>query len=68
VVSPFDREMQAFWFSAGKITVVTVWRAANDPSVARYGGGRQLIQAFLSTMCVWPEDAIPPVNQAIPGC
>jgi hypothetical protein len=68
VVPPFDTDVQAFWYFDERMTVVTVWRAENDPSVARYGGARQLIEAFLSTMCVWPEDARPPFDQAVPGC
>jgi hypothetical protein len=58
VAPPFDREVQAF-FTGGiynsRMVVVTVWRAEDDPSLAPYGGGRQLIEDFLLTMCVMPE-------------
>ena len=37
------------------MTVVAVWRGQGDPTVATYGGSRQLLEAFLSTMSVWPE-------------
>jgi hypothetical protein len=49
---------------AGQMVVVTVWREGSDPTLARYGSGRRLIEAFLAPMCVWPEDARPP----FPGC
>ena len=59
VAPPFDREVQAFFTGGdygGQMVVVTVWRGESDPSVARYGGARRLIEAFLLTMCVSPED------------
>ncbi|HEY8170596.1 MAG TPA: hypothetical protein VIH24_05805 [Candidatus Limnocylindria bacterium] len=63
VTPPFEREVQAFFTGgeyAGQMVVVTVWRAENDPSVARYGGARRLIEAFLLTMCVSPDDTREP--------
>jgi hypothetical protein len=67
-----DRDVQAFFtggtrpapgaspagfdFYNGKLVVIRLWRAESDPSVARYGGGRRLVEAFLSTMCVYPQD------------
>jgi hypothetical protein len=50
------------------MVVIAVWRPESHPSVAPFGGARQLLEAFLSTMCVWPEDARPPFEEAIPGC
>lgn len=55
---PFDNEVQAY-FSGGiydqeAMTVVSVWRPESHPSVAPYGGARRLLEAFLSTMQVWP--------------
>ena len=59
VAPPFDQEVQAF-FTGGiynsQMVVVTIWRAADDPSLAPYGGGRQLMEAILMTMCVVPEE------------
>ncbi len=58
VSPPFDRDAQAF-FTGGiydsEMVVVTLWREKTDLPVARYDGGRRLIEAFLSTMGVWPE-------------
>jgi len=57
-----DSEPQAFFSGGiygGEMVVVSVWRTDNDPSVAPYGGGRKLLETFLSTMCVWPVDERP---------
>ena len=35
--------------------VVTVWWGENEPAVAPYGGSQRLLEAFISTMAVWPE-------------
>jgi hypothetical protein len=55
---PFKNDVQAFFsggiYDAEAMTVVGVWRPENDSSVARYGGSRRLLEAFLSTMQVWP--------------
>jgi hypothetical protein len=56
---PFENDVQAF-FSGGiyaqdAMTVVAVWRGESSPFVARYGGSRRLLEAFLSTMEVWPS-------------
>jgi hypothetical protein len=56
---PFENDVQAF-FSGGiyaqdAMTVVAVWRGESSPFVARYGGSRRLLEAFLSTMDVWPS-------------
>lgn len=56
---PFENDVQAF-FSGGiyaqdAMTVVAVWRRESSRFVARYGGSRRLLEAFLSTMEVWPS-------------
>jgi hypothetical protein len=72
VLAP-DREVQAFFTGGtrvaptaspspfdiynGRLVVLTVWARESDLSVARYGGARRLIEAFLTTMCVVPEGA-----------
>lgn len=66
---PFETEIQAFVISPptdpsysgdfrdrAVITIVSVWRADDDPSVARYGGAQRLLEAFLQTMNVWPTE------------
>jgi hypothetical protein len=62
LVAGSSLDTQAF-FSGGiysdQMVVVSIWRTDNDPAVAPYGGGRKLLEAFLSTMCVWPEDSRP---------
>ena len=62
---PFENDVQAF-FSGGiyaqdAMTVVAVWRAESSRHVARYGGSRRLLEAFLSTMEVWPSST--PLHQ-----
>ncbi len=54
-------DTQAFFSSTNEdgMTVVTIWRAENDPSTLRYGGTQRLLEAFLSTMNVWPMDRRP---------
>lgn len=56
---PFENDVQAF-FSGGiyaqdAMTVVAVWRGESSRHTARYGGSRRLLEAFLSTMDVWPS-------------
>jgi hypothetical protein len=68
---PFDEDVLAFFTNGSPgsdLVVVAVWRPESDPSVRQYGGSRRLLEAFLSTMCVWPEDARPPFEAQIPGC
>jgi hypothetical protein len=58
VSPPWGRDVQAFFSGPDineRITVVTIWRAGNDPSLLPYGGARRLIEDFLVTMCVSPE-------------
>ena len=55
---PFRDDVQAFFsggiYDADAMTVVAVWRGESDSSVAQYGGAQRLLEAFLSTMEVWP--------------
>ena len=55
---PFAEDTLAFFTGGivpeGKVVVVAVWRPESDPNVAPYGGARHLLEAFLSTMHVWP--------------
>jgi hypothetical protein len=55
---PFNYDVQAFFtggiYDADAMTVVAVWRGESAPEVARYGGSQRLLEAFLSTMQVWP--------------
>ena len=58
-----DSEPQAFFSGgiyAGEMVVASIWRTESDPSVTPYGGARKLLEAFLSTMCVWPAETRPP--------
>ncbi len=59
---PFKEDVQAF-FSAGiydptAMIVAAVWRPESGESVAPYGGSRRLLEAFLSTMEVWPASTL----------
>ncbi len=62
---PFEEDTQAF-FSGGiypseEMTVVAVWRSESHPTVQQYGGAQRLLEAFLSTMQVWPSST--PVSE-----
>lgn len=56
---PFDEDVQAFFtggiYDADAMIVVAVWSGETQPAVAAYGGAQRLLEAFLSTMSVWPE-------------
>jgi hypothetical protein len=39
--------------TADRMMVVAVWRQDDHPSVAPYGGGQSLLEAFISTLDVW---------------
>ena len=55
---PFENNVQAFFsggiYDAGAMTVVAVWHGESAPAVAPFGGSQRLLEAFLSTMAVWP--------------
>lgn len=55
---PFADDVQAFGYGGvlpdGKMVVMTVARGETDPNVAPYGGATRLLEAFLSTMNIWP--------------
>jgi hypothetical protein len=56
---PFENDVQAFFsggiYSQDAMTVVAVWRRESSRFVERYGGAQRLLEAFLSTMEVWPS-------------
>jgi hypothetical protein len=58
---PFDNGVQAF-LSRGifndKMIVVSLWESESQPAVTANGRSQQVLEAFLSTMGVWPE-AVP---------
>jgi len=59
---PFQDDVQAFFTNGAPGTpmvVVAVWRGQDDPTTAPYGGSRNLLEAFLSTMDVQPAEDSP---------
>lgn len=55
---PFRNDVQAFLTGGifgDNMVVVAVWRPESHKSVAPFGGSQRLLEAFLSTMEVWPE-------------
>jgi hypothetical protein len=42
-----------------RVYIVTAWRPDNDPSVAEFGGGRKLVEAYVSTMTLRPGGPAP---------
>jgi hypothetical protein len=62
---PASLDAQAGWFVAGsdpqayfgigdRIYLVVIWQPEDHPALERYGGGRRLVEAFLSTMQLLP--------------
>jgi hypothetical protein len=55
---PFKNDVQAYFsgriYDGDAMTVVAVWQGESAPSVAPYLGAQRLLEAFLSTMAVWP--------------
>jgi hypothetical protein len=49
---PFEGDVQAFFLDSDRIYVVAIWRGDADPNLAQYGGGRRLLEAFASTLCM----------------
>jgi hypothetical protein len=62
---PFEEDVQAFFsgglYSSEKMTVVAVWRSESHPTVEPYGGAQRILEAYLSTMQVWPRST--PLDQ-----
>ena len=56
----FPSETVAF-FTGGiygdTMTVVAVWWGESEPATASFGGSQKLLEAFLSTMDVWTDEA-----------
>lgn len=48
----FTNDVQAIVRAGDRVYVVAVWRGDRDSTVAPFGGGRRLLEAFLSTMTV----------------
>jgi hypothetical protein len=46
---------QAYFAIGDRIYLVVVWQPGNHPALERYGGGRTLVEAFLSTMQLRPD-------------
>ena len=59
VLVPGEGEVVAYLLDHdnARMQIVTVWQPDLDPSVTRYGGGRNLLEAFLETKNVWPESS-----------
>jgi hypothetical protein len=55
---PFNNDVQAFFsggiYDADAMNVVSVWRPESFRAAEQFGGTRGLLEAFLSTMDVWP--------------
>jgi len=67
---PFQEDVQAFFTGgnfSGRLVVAAVWRPETDPSTAPYGGSKQLLEAFLSTMAPICEAGNGPHSRG-PGC
>ncbi|WP_456789297.1 hypothetical protein [Cellulomonas sp. P5_C5] len=56
VLVTFDQGTAAFLFGGNfqDSQVIAVWRPESDPDVARYGGARNLLEAYLLTVDVFP--------------
>lgn len=56
---PFKEDVQAFVsggnFADDAVTILALWRSDEHESVAAYGGGTALLEAFLETMDVRPR-------------
>jgi hypothetical protein len=54
-----QEDSRAYFLVNDRVYSVTAWRTDNDPSVAEFGGGRKLIEAFVSTMTLKPGGPAP---------
>lgn len=50
---------QAYFGIGDRIYLVVIWQPEDHPALERYGGGRQLVEAFLSTMRLLPDQQSP---------
>ena len=48
---------QAYFGIGDRIFLVAVWQPEDNPALVRYGGGRKLVEAFLSTMRLLADPA-----------
>ena len=46
---------QAYFGIGDRIYLVVIWQPEDHPALGRYGGGRQLVETFLSTMRLLPD-------------
>ena len=53
------QDSEAFALVNDRVYVVKAWRSDDDPSVATFGGGRRLIEAFVSTIRLRPGGPAP---------
>jgi hypothetical protein len=67
-IAGFNLDSQVFVLVDDRVYIVTAWRTDNDPSVVPFGGGRQLVEDFASTMTLRPAGPAPDVPApALPG-
>jgi hypothetical protein len=52
-------DSQVFVLVDDRVYMVAAWRTDNDPSVAPFGGGRRLVEAFASTLTLRPDGPAP---------
>jgi hypothetical protein len=50
-----ETDTMAFFLKGDVVYVTAIWRGETDPSVAPYGGGHALLEAYLSTMTLPAE-------------
>jgi len=63
----FDKDTQAFFLIDNRIYGVAIWRNDDDPSVAKFSGGRMLLDALLSTMRLLPGGPVPAASSTAPS-
>jgi hypothetical protein len=59
-----QEDSRAYFLVNDRVYSVTAWRPDNDPSVAEFGGGRKLVEAFVSTMTLRPAGPAPEASPA----
>ena len=65
---PFEQDVRACFTLGSRgsdLVVVAIWRPESDLNVVRYGGAQRLLEAFLSTMNVWPALASAQLNEMV---
>lgn len=64
---PSGGEVHAFFLVDDRMYVVALWRPADGLSVMPYGGGRRLVEAFLSTVRLLPDGPPAAPSSSPPG-